>query len=90
MHRLSRFLSIVALTSSALANWLSYYWIPALGYEGTIFISSVAVVLAIGAGSLSLILAAILFFRKKPPKPIVTSAISITSIAMAFAYVWNI
>ncbi len=61
-----------------------------MGYEGTIFVSSVAVVLAIGSGLLSLILAAIILVRKKPPKPVKTSAISIVSIAIAFAYIWTI
>lgn len=90
MHRLSRFLSVVSLTSSTLAVCLNYYWIPSLGYEGTVFVSSVAVVLAIGSGLLSLILAAIILARKQPPKPIITTAISLVSIAIALAYIWSI
>ena len=69
MHRLSGFLSIVALISATLAVCVSYFSIPPIGYEGRIFLSSVAVVLAIGAGLLSLALAAIIFARKKRPKP---------------------
>ena len=90
MHRLSRFLSTVALTSSTLAVCLTYYSIPSLGYEGTIFVSSVAVVLAIGSGLLSLILATIILARRRPPKPYITIAKAIASIAMAIAYIWSI
>lgn len=90
MHRLARFLSLIALISSSLAVLGTYFSIPSLGYEGTIFVSSVAVVLAIGAGSLSLILAAIIFARKMSPKPVNTTAISIASMAIAFGYIWTI
>lgn len=89
MHRLSRFLSVVALISATLAVCVTYFSIPPMGYEGMIFLSSVAVVLALGSGLLSLALAAFVFVRKKPPKPLKTTAISILSIAIALGYVWT-
>jgi hypothetical protein len=36
-----------------------------------------------------LALAAIIFVRKKPPKPVSTTVISIVSIAIALGYVWT-
>lgn len=89
MHRLSRFLSVIALISATLAVSVTYFSFPPIGYEGMIFLSSVAVVLTIGSGLLSLALVAIIFVRKKPPKPVSTTAISIVSIAIAFGYIWT-
>ena len=52
------------------------------------FVSSVAVVLAIGAGLLSLGMAAVLLIRRKPPKPYNAALVSLVAIVMAFAYIW--
>ncbi len=89
MYRLSRFLSKVALISAMLAVSVTYFEFPPIGYEGMVFVSSVAVVLTIGAGVLSLALALFLFIRKSSPKPVNATFISILSIAIAFGYVWT-
>ncbi len=89
MHRLSNFLSVLALTSATLAVCVTYFSFPPMGYEGMIFLSSVAVVLALGSGLLSLALAAIILVTKKPPKPLKPAAISIVSIAIALGYIWT-
>lgn len=90
MHKLARFLSVVAITSATIAVAVAYYSYPPIGYEGVIFVSSVAVVLAILSALLSLTLVAYIFLTKKAPKPINTTAIAVAAIAMAFAYVWSI
>ena len=90
MYRLSRFLSKVALISALLAISVTYIEFPSIGYEGMVFVSSVAVVLTIGSGVLSLALATILFIKKTSPKPVNATVVSILSIILAFGYVWNI
>jgi hypothetical protein len=65
-----------------------YYQIPPMGFEGIIFLSSVAVVLALLAGGMSLTLAAYLLLRRKPPKPLNAVMVSTIAIAIALSYVW--
>ena len=89
MYRLSGFLSKVALISALLALSVTYFEFPPIGYAGMVFVSSVGVVLTIGSGILSLILASILFIKKASPKPVNATVISILSIFLAFGYVWN-
>lgn len=89
MYRLSRFLSKVALISALLAISVTYFEFPPIGYEGMVFVSSVAVVLTIGSGVLSLVLATILFIKKTSPKPVNATVVSILSIILAFGHVWN-
>lgn len=89
MYRLSRFLSIVSLISTTLAFGVTYFGFPPIGFEGMIFISSVAVVLALGSGILSLILAAIIFLKGSAPKPENPMVISIASIVLAMGYIWT-
>lgn len=87
-HRLSRFLSRLALVSSAFAIFIVYLASPSLGYEGTIFISAVAVALAIGAGLLSLLLGGLLLLRRQPPRPVNAITVASLAIALALAQVW--
>ena len=89
MYRLSRFLSIISLISAILAFAVTYFGFPPIGFEGMIFISSVAVVLAIGSGVLSLALATIIYLKGSSPKPINPAAISIASIVLAIGYIWT-
>lgn len=89
IYRLSRFLSVVALISVMLAISVTYFEFPPVGFEGMVFVSSVAVVLTIGAGVLSLALATFIFIRKGSPKPVNATFISILSIAIAFGYIWS-
>ncbi len=89
MYRLSRFLSKVALISAMLAVSVTYSEFPRSGYEGMVFVSSVAVVLTIGSGILSLALAAILFVKRASPKPVNATVVSILSLILAFGYVWS-
>ena len=89
MFRLSRFLSKVALISAMLAVSVTYFEFPPIGYEGMVFVSSVAVVLTIGSGVLSLVLAAILFVKRASPKPVNATVVSILSLILAFGYVWS-
>lgn len=87
-HRLSKFLSRVALVSVALAFCITYYAYPPIGYEGIIFISSVAVVLALGAGLLALVLAGLLLVRRQPPRPWNAIVVACLSLGLAMTYVW--
>ena len=88
MYRLSKFLSSVAIISATLAVSITYYEIPPIGYEGMIFVSSVAVVLAIGSALLSLSLAAIHTARRRSPKPVIATVLSVLSLIVAFGYIW--
>lgn len=89
MYRLARFLSIVALISATLAVSVTYFGFPPIGFEGMIFLSSVAVVLVIGSAVLSLALAAIIALKGSSPKPLVPTAISILSLLIAVGYIWT-
>ena len=89
MYRLSGFLSKVALISAMLALSVTYFEFPPIGYEGMVFVSSVGVVLTIGSGILSLVLASILFVKRASPKPVNATVISILSLILAFGYVWS-
>jgi len=89
MYRLSKFLSKVALISAMLAVSVTYFEFPPIGYEGMVLVSSVAVVLTIGSGILSLALATILFVKRASPKPVNATVVSILSLILAFGYVWS-
>lgn len=78
----------MALISVALAYGVTYFEFPPIGFEGMIFISSVAVVLAIGSAVLSLALAAIMFAKGRSPKPVNATVTSIASLIMAVGYIW--
>lgn len=67
---------------------MTYYEFPPIGYDGIIFVSSVAVMLAIGSALLSLSLAAIHAARGKSPKPVTAAVLSILSLIVAFGYIW--
>ena len=86
--RLSRFLSQVAMTAAVTAICVTFFEFPPVGFEGMIFISSVAVVLALGAGMLSLTLASYLFIRRRSPRPTSATIVSFLAIALALAFVW--
>ena len=87
-HRLSIFLSRLALVAVALAFCITYYEYPPIGYAGIVFVSSVAVVLAIGAGLLAIALAVLILLRRLPAKPWNPIAFASLAIALALAYVW--
>jgi len=89
MYRLSGFLAKVALISAMLAISVTYFEFPPIGYEGMVFVSSVGVVLTIGSGVLSLVLATILFVKRASPKPVNATVVSILSLILAFGYVWS-
>ena len=86
-HRLTKFLSRVSLFAVALAFIVTYYDYPDIVYEGRVFISSVAVALAIIAGFLSLAIAGLLLLRRLPPKPFNAMVVASLSIVLAFTYV---
>jgi len=86
--RLSRFLSQVAMTAAVTAICVTYFKFPPVGFEGMIFISSVAVVLALGAGTMSLILAIYLVIRRKSSQSMSPTIVASLAIALALAYVW--
>ena len=87
-HRLSKFLSRVALVSVVLAFGIAYYDYPPIGIEGRIFISSVAVVLALGAGLLTLVLAGLLLVRRQRPRPWNAVVVACLSVILALVFVW--
>ena len=77
------------MTSAIIAVCVTYYQFPPIGYAGVVFVSSVAIVLTIGAAGLSLLLATVLFVRRKQPKPLNATVMSVVSLALAFAFVWT-
>lgn len=87
IHRLTKFLSRVALVAAALAFCVTYYDYPEIVYEGRIFISSVGVAMAIIAGLLSLALGSLLLIRRLPPKPWNAIVVASLSIVLALTYV---
>jgi len=89
VYRLSKFLSVVAMTSAVIAISVTHFKFPPVGYEGMVFMSSVAVVLAIGAALLSLVLVGSLLIRRKLPHPVNPAVVSLLSLALAFTYVWT-
>ena len=89
VYRLSKFLASVAMTSVITAISVTYFEFPPIGYGGMVFISSVAVVMTIGAALLSLILVGSLLIRRKSPPPIKPVVVSVLSLALAFSYIWT-
>ena len=89
MYRLARFLSTVAILAAALAVSVSYLGFPPVSYEGMVLLSAVAIVLAIGAGGLSLLLSGALLLQRRPPNPIRPAVVSALAIALATLYVWT-
>lgn len=89
MYNLSSFLSKVALISVLFAVSVTYFEFLPISYQGMVFVSSVAVVLTIGSGILSLALATILLVKRASPKPANAAVISILSLMLAFGYVWS-
>ena len=79
----------MALISAILAVSVTYFGFPPIGFEGMIFLSSVAVVLVIGSAILSLVLAAIIALKGDSPKPLVPTAISFLSLSIAIGYIWT-
>jgi hypothetical protein len=77
------------LTSIVIALCVAYFGYPPIGFGGIFFISSVGVVLAIGAGLISLALAALLLIRRRKPKPTNPIIISALSISLALLFVWS-
>jgi hypothetical protein len=76
------------MTAAVIAICVTYFEFPPVGFEAMIFISSVAVVLALGAGTMSLTLAIYLFIRGRPPRPTIPTIVSSLAIVLALAYVW--
>lgn len=90
MYRLSRFLAFVAMASAITAVSVTHLGFPPVGYESMVVVSSVAVVLAIGAATLSLILAGALWLRRIKPRPTRIITVSMLALALAFTYVWTL
>jgi hypothetical protein len=57
------------MTAAVTAICGTYFEFPLIGFEGMAFISSVAVVLALGAATMSLTLTIFLFIRHRSPRP---------------------
>ena len=66
----------------------THYQYPPIGYEGVIFISSVAVMLAVGSAMLSLALSGLLLIRRQPPRPWNAITVACLSMMLAFTYIW--
>jgi len=90
VYRLSRFLAFVAMTSAIAAVSVTHLGFPPIDYEPMVVVSSVAVVLAIGAATLSLILVGALWLRRIKPRPTRVIATSMLALALAFTYVWTL
>ena len=65
----------------------THYQYPPIGYEGVIFISSVCVMLGIGAAVLALALAGSRLMRRQLPKPWNTIVVAILAIVLAITYI---
>ena len=76
------------MTAAVTAICVTYFEFPPVGFEGVIFISSVAVVLALGAGTMSLTLAVYLFIRRRSPRPMSPTIVASLAIGLALAFVW--
>jgi hypothetical protein len=76
------------MTAAVTAICVTYFEFPPVGFEGMIFISSVAVVLALGAGTMSLTLAIYLVIRRKSRQLMSPTIVASLAIALALTYVW--
>jgi len=76
------------MTAAVIAICVTYFEFPPVGFEGMVFISSVAVVVALGAGTLSLILTVYLLIRRRPRRSLSPPIVASLAIATATAYVW--
>jgi hypothetical protein len=76
------------MMAAVTAICVTYFEFPPVGFEGMVFISSVAVVLALGAGTMSLTLAIYLVIRRKPSPPMSPTIVASLAIALALTYVW--
>ena len=86
MFRLSSFLATVAICAAVLAISVSHLGFPPVSYEGMVLISAVAVVMAIGAGGLSLLLAVLHLIIRKHPRPLRSLVLSILALLLAASY----
>ena len=76
------------MTAAVTAICVTYFEFPPVGFESVIFISSVAVVLALGAGTMALTLAVYLFIRRGSPRPMSPTIVASLAIGLALAFVW--
>lgn len=86
MARLSMFLALVAAVSVALAIVMAVLVARQGGVPGLLFLSSVAVMLALLSSALSLLLASILFARRDPARPVRAVWLSLAVVAAAAGY----
>lgn len=88
MHRLARFLSILAVVAAVLTISITYFRFPQMDFEIAVFFSAVTVFLSLAAGGLALLLAAILAVNKDSPKPVITTVLSIIALVLACGWIW--
>jgi hypothetical protein len=86
MDRLSNFLAGLAFVSAAVAIAMAYYVTRMGGAPALFFLSSVALMLATMSAGLALVLAAILFARKGPARPIRAAWLSLAALILAGGY----
>jgi hypothetical protein len=80
------FLAMLATLSAATGAAMAYLATRHAGTAGVWFMSSVAVMLALMSAGLALLLAAILFARKDPARPVKAVYLSLAALAMAGGY----
>ena len=86
MARLSMFLATLAILSSATGAAMVWLSTRQAGSAGVWFLSSVAVMLALMSAGLALLLAAILFARNDPARPVKAVYLSLAALAVAGCY----
>ena len=64
-----------------------YYDFESIDYAGIVFLSSVSVMLALMAGSLSLVFALLLLARRQLPRPINPMVVSGIAMVLAGVYI---
>jgi hypothetical protein len=80
------FLAWLAIVSAAIGIAMAYYVARQAGPPALWFLSAVAVMLALMSGSLSLVLAAILFARRDPARPRKAVYLSLAALSLAGGY----
>jgi hypothetical protein len=80
------FLAVVAILSATLAAVMAYLAARQGGTAGVWFMSSVAAMLAMMSAGLALLLAAILFARRDPARPVRAVFLSLAALAVAGGY----
>ena len=71
------------MAATVTAICVTYFEFPRVGFEGLVFISSVVVVLALGAGTMSLTI--YLFIHRRSPRPTSPTIVASPAIVLALA-----